>query len=526
MTVRSGVRYVMQDLLKKRLELVFGFGLFLAALTLYVRTLAPSLLYGDSAEFQTLAYTLGMGHPSGYPVYILLARLFTFLPVHDIAYRVNLFSAVCAALSVALMFLVLRKLGARISASLCGALALGLTPLFWKYASIAEAYSCSVACLITILLCVLQWKQTERPYWLFLAGLLGGLSLGLHSSLALIGISTLLYLLLSTRRAAVWAQASLGVMTGILLYLACFLVLDSLQSSAGFYNAVVRPSLSVWEMTSDDFDSPIERLVFLYALPESRAEIFSVPSDQVLTRLVDFAHEASWKWWFAVLGFIALIFSHKVGPPRWREAMLLGAAFLTLLAFAASSDVHDFRVLYIQPLVLLIILAGIGIDSLLEAVTLIPRLPGFVSPLAGISIIIVLLYPSAKDISMAWGERMPPGLKGWERYYHFPAEQRLQIEQVVDGIEANAIIFTGWDRLYTFYYVAHVLQGRTGIDFHESSPQEGIEQLADSAISYIEANLGQRPIYFTKRLPQLASHFRIERVSSGLLRIVGTRDSP
>ena len=38
---------------------------------LYVRTLAPSLLYGDSAEFQTIAYTLGIGHPTGYPLYRL-----------------------------------------------------------------------------------------------------------------------------------------------------------------------------------------------------------------------------------------------------------------------------------------------------------------------------------------------------------------------------------------------------------------------------------------------------------------------
>src|ERR671913_320170 len=86
--------------------------LFIAVFMLYVHTLASSLLYGDSAEFQTIAYTLGVGHPTGYPIYVLLAKLFTFLPAGDIAYRVNLFSAVCSALTVALVYIILRRLGA------------------------------------------------------------------------------------------------------------------------------------------------------------------------------------------------------------------------------------------------------------------------------------------------------------------------------------------------------------------------------------------------------------------------------
>ena len=84
----------------KRTDPIMALGLFIASFVLYIRTLAPSLLFGDSAEFQTIAYTLGMGHPTGYPIYILLAKLFTIIPVGDVAYRVNLFSAFCAALTV------------------------------------------------------------------------------------------------------------------------------------------------------------------------------------------------------------------------------------------------------------------------------------------------------------------------------------------------------------------------------------------------------------------------------------------
>src|SRR5437899_1936066 len=55
-------------------------GVFVCAAALYVRTLAPSVLPGDYAEFQMCAAVLGVPHPTGYPLYILLGKLFTLLP--------------------------------------------------------------------------------------------------------------------------------------------------------------------------------------------------------------------------------------------------------------------------------------------------------------------------------------------------------------------------------------------------------------------------------------------------------------
>jgi hypothetical protein len=57
------------------------------------------------------------------------------------------------------------------------------------------------------------------------------------------------------------------------------------------------------------------------------------------------------------------------------------------------------------------------------------------------------------------------------------------------------------------------------MDFHETFPQEGVTQFADSAIQYIEANIDTRPIYFSERPSQLASQYKITRAGSGLFRI-------
>jgi 4-amino-4-deoxy-L-arabinose transferase-like glycosyltransferase len=504
----------------KRFDSVFAFLLFIASFVLYVHTLAPSLLFGDSAEFQTIAYTLGIGHPTGYPIYVLLAKLFTFLPVGEIAYRVNLFSAFCAALTVGVVFLMIRKLGATHAAAVYGALALALIPLFWKYASVAEVYAPSAACLALILLFLLQWKETDNPRWLFLVGLFGGLSLGIHTTVALSGVAIFLYLALSTHQWADWRQASVGALAGFSVFLLSFLLLDALNSSAGYYNAVVHPSLSVWGMTLADFDSPFERLAFLYFPPQFKGQFFSVSHDEVKTRLTDFAQESSRNLWLALLGFGSLLVPRKTSPARWREAILLILAFITFLTFAVTYNVFDFNSYYIPAMVVLANFIGLGVNAILEVIALVPKIPPLI--LTGLAILIVIagMYPSLDHITSYWKGRTPPGLEDWESYsFQFPDARRLETEKILNGLEKNSIVFTDWDYVYDFYYVAHVLQGHIQTDFHETFPQEGVTLFADSAIAYIEANIDTRPIYFSERPSQLATRYKITRAGSGLFRI-------
>src|SRR5437764_2818124 len=85
--------------------------LFLLFLGLYIRTSAPSVLSGDSAEFQMAAPLLGVPHPTTYPLYILLGKLATIvIPIGDLAWRVTLVSSVCAALAVALFYALIQWL--------------------------------------------------------------------------------------------------------------------------------------------------------------------------------------------------------------------------------------------------------------------------------------------------------------------------------------------------------------------------------------------------------------------------------
>ena len=81
----------------------------LATLALYVLTLAPTTAMWDASEYITAAYTLGIPHPPGNPLFVLLGRVATLVPLGSVAVRVNMLAAVSSALAAAIWFLVAER---------------------------------------------------------------------------------------------------------------------------------------------------------------------------------------------------------------------------------------------------------------------------------------------------------------------------------------------------------------------------------------------------------------------------------
>jgi len=166
----------------------------LLAFCVYLRTLAPTVMWYDMGELTTASYVLGIAHNTGYPLYILLGKLFTFLPVGDVAYRVNLMSAVFAALTVSLVFVIIHDLTKSILAALFGSLTLAFSSTLWSTATWAESYSLNAFFTAAITLLLLRWRASGRPWALYLATLLFGLSLGNHRLILLLVPGILLFL--------------------------------------------------------------------------------------------------------------------------------------------------------------------------------------------------------------------------------------------------------------------------------------------------------------------------------------------
>ncbi len=158
-----------------------------AALLLYARTTAPTVLPGDSGEFQFAALGFWLAHPTGYPLYLILGGVWQhLLPIGDPACRLNLLSAFLAALTIGAAFLVCYQITRARAASLIAASALAASPLFWAQATRAEVYALNTLFVALLSLLGLRWRA-EPKRWLAAAfAVTLGLSLAHHRTTLLL----------------------------------------------------------------------------------------------------------------------------------------------------------------------------------------------------------------------------------------------------------------------------------------------------------------------------------------------------
>ncbi len=153
---------------------------FVASLLLYLQTLMPGKAFDDWGEMQTVPHVLGIAHPTGYPTYILTAWLFELLPFGSIAFRANLYAAVCVAVAMAALTAIGIRLGVRPTIAAIVAGATGAIGTIWASAAVAEVNALHLALIALIMERTLAWSDSRRPRDLAIGGLLVALALGNH----------------------------------------------------------------------------------------------------------------------------------------------------------------------------------------------------------------------------------------------------------------------------------------------------------------------------------------------------------
>lgn len=178
-------------------------------------------MWYDMGEFVTASHVLGIAHNTGYPLYILLGKLFTFLPVGDVAYRVNLMSAVFASLTVAVIFLIIQELTRSRVAALIGALTVAFSSTFWANANWAESYPLNAFSTALITWLLLRWRATGQIWHVYLAVLAFGLSIGNHRLIVLLAPGIFLFLWAGRRGLGIghWVRFALLFLLGLSVYL-------------------------------------------------------------------------------------------------------------------------------------------------------------------------------------------------------------------------------------------------------------------------------------------------------------------
>jgi len=198
---------------EERPALLAGVAAFAVPLALYVATLAPSVTLEDSGELITAAYHLGVPHPSGYPLWCLVAHVFTWLPWGSVAERVHLSSAVLGAASAWGVYLCALRLVADWRAALVAAWSLAASTVLWSQSVVAEVYALNAFLSILLVYLVLRWRESRRRGWLYALALVTGLGLTNHHLIALVALPLFGWLLAIDHRAVLRVRvAAAGVL--------------------------------------------------------------------------------------------------------------------------------------------------------------------------------------------------------------------------------------------------------------------------------------------------------------------------
>lgn len=244
---------------------------FLASLLLYWLTLAPTVTFVDSGELILAADRLGVAHPPGFPLYVILAHLATLIPVGNVAQRVHFASALFASASAGTLTLLtgeallttrLLARGARrdrkgkkkakkaeprngaggvalVAAAVASGFLLAFSRTLWSYATIAEVYTLNTFLIVVVFFMVFRWRRLSvetmqspprvgqsrgRDPWLYAAALIFGLSLCVHHVTSALTLPALAILVYSTEGAAFFRSkrllwAALFAAAGLSIYI-------------------------------------------------------------------------------------------------------------------------------------------------------------------------------------------------------------------------------------------------------------------------------------------------------------------
>lgn len=510
---------------------------------LFAATAAPGLTWknagADGGDLLTAVATWGIPHPSGYPTYLLLLRGFSLLdPVGSLAGRGNLFSAVCgsAAAGIAyvafLMALEIAGSARRNSASDdardprfarfaagVGALAFAVSPAVWSQSTITEVYAlnawfCAAILALSLWLYRREQAHMEVATYLRIAiGVLLGLGLGNHLTLAMLAIPLLLWTAMSNRGrpfvsntvARLWPVAAGGTF-GLLVYLYAPIASSHLPPVNWGHPNTLR---GFWWMLSGSIYQQ-------YA--------FAVPAGQIPGRLVDVASMS-----LTQFGFVGLIVAIVGVVTLVERARGLGVAIVSSILLLAVWSVGyrtlDSYVYLIPAYLLLGLCLTVAIPELLSAVDVASR-----------RIFRGAKSATANPSALFAGLLVLAAIPGWTAFHHFrsldlhhdTAAEEF-VSRAFSTAGADSVIFASDDKqLFSLWYEAYVAAPAKHVmivsvphlqfnwywndlarQYPNRMPSKRPDNLPERISAIVGRNLGKHPVFVANEIPSVDQSFNV-----------------
>lgn len=159
----------------------------LVVFAVYVFTLAPSVMGGDAGELIVGAAHGGVLHPPGYPLFAMLGKLFSLLPVGELAWRINIFSACMGALAAGILQRAVADWCGSIWAGILAAACFAFAPTVWEHAVSAEVFALHHVFVAALLWLAVGYGRTAEARWVWWGAAVFGLAMSHHHTILFFG---------------------------------------------------------------------------------------------------------------------------------------------------------------------------------------------------------------------------------------------------------------------------------------------------------------------------------------------------
>src|SRR2546429_1568606 len=463
-------------------ELLCAAAVFLAALLLFSWTLAPTVTLIDSGELIVVAQGLGVAHPPGFPLWVILAHLASLVPLGTVAVRINFSSALFAALACSMLTLVVSELiingsfvapskkrrvqqrkssgDSRIGRLLIFAPAAGAGLLMafsrtlWSYATITEVYTLNTLLILAVFFLMLRWRRcvvaerkdtgamvTKHDNWLYAAAAVFGLALGDHHvtvGLTLPAVAVIVYRtqglrFFTSRRLAYAALISIAALIAVYAYL------PLAASRSPLINWGHPRSLQEiwWHLTGRQYQ------IYFSFKPEIMGEQFA---EFCRMSLREFGFP--WLPLSLVLAFAGFVDAFKRDRTTfWFLLMVIIADLAYALSYEIAEDKDAY---YLPAFISIAVAAGLGIRWMIGRAVSKPAPAGRLS----VAVAVVVLLVCAITLAANWPFN--------NRRQYFIAHD--YVENLLSTIAPNSLLLTlDWQVVSPMFYAQEIEQRRRDV---------------------------------------------------------------
>ncbi len=377
---------------------------FVIPFAVYMVTLAPSVTFFDSGEFLTATASLGSAHSPGYPLFLMYAKPFTWLPLGNIAFRVNVATAFSSSLACLVVYVLtvamLRKETLlsddrlnRIAlqfAGLAASLSFAVTPRLWLQSNHDKPYPLLAFISAIIFYLLLKWQEQYRegnecPSYIYVCTFLAGLSMGVHQTIVLLLPSWVVMILLTDWRMITRLKelilATAFALLGFSIHL--YLPLRALSNPLLNWGDSKTVDLFLWHFLRKGYPSepPVRDVTLLWA----QIQAFNVPRE--------------FTWIGAILTIIGIIHLWRKSRTVLMAYFVSTAVFLLVIAgyFNTPMETIFLTEEFFTPLYLLTaVFIGIGLFSLLGYAVRLSLTPERITaPIYGVVAVLFFSLPTA-----------------------------------------------------------------------------------------------------------------------------------